>query len=75
MKFITSFILILFFTLGAFARDVYVNGYTRSNGTYVQPHYRSAPDSTKSNNWSTQGNYNPYTGQSGTKSYSDDDDE
>jgi hypothetical protein len=31
--------------------DVYVNGYTKSNGTYVQPHYRSSPDSIKSNNY------------------------
>jgi hypothetical protein len=27
------------------ADDVHVNGYTRDNGTYVQPHYRSAPNS------------------------------
>lgn len=58
------------------ARDTHVNGYYRSNGTYVQPHYRSAPDSSKTNNWSSKGNYNPYTGQSGTKDpYSSDDDE
>lgn len=31
---------------------VYVRGYTRSNGTYVSPHYRSDPDGIKSNNWS-----------------------
>ena len=50
----------------AFAGDVYVQGYTRKDGTYVQPHYRTAPDSTINNNWSTQGNVNPYTGQAGT---------
>lgn len=44
----------------------YVNGYTRSDGTYVAPHYRSSPDSSRSNNWSSQGNVNPYTGRSGT---------
>lgn len=27
------------------ADDVHVNGYTRDNGTYVQPHYRNAPNS------------------------------
>jgi hypothetical protein len=48
--------------------DEYVNGYTRSNGTYVAPHYRSSPDSSYNNNWSTRGNTNPYTGQSGTRS-------
>lgn len=52
----------------AFANaSTYVRGYTKSNGTYVQPHYRSAPDNTKLNNWSTQGNVNPYTGKSGTQ--------
>lgn len=35
--------------------DVYVNGYTKSNGTYVQPHYRSAPDGIESNNKSYRG--------------------
>jgi hypothetical protein len=47
------------------ATDVYINGYTRSNGTYVQPHYRTAPDSNPYNNYSSQGNYNPYTGSRG----------
>ena len=45
----------------------YVNGYTRSNGTSVQGYYRSTADSTTSNNYSTKGNYNPYTGQAGTR--------
>ncbi len=48
--------------------SVHVKGYTRKDGTYVAPHYRSAPDGTKSNNWSTKGNVNPYTGKAGTKS-------
>lgn len=52
-------------TLGA-AADTYVNGYFRSDGTYVQPHYRSNPDSSRLNNWSTQGNVNPHTGKEGT---------
>jgi hypothetical protein len=47
--------------------DVYVNGYTRSDGTYVAPHYRSSPDSKININWSTKGNVNPYTGAEGTK--------
>lgn len=34
-----------------FAGDVYVSGYYRNDGTYVRPHYRSAPDSIKSNNY------------------------
>ena len=48
---------------------VRVRGYTRKDGTYVAPHYRSNPDGISSNNWSTKGNFNPYTGEEGTKSY------
>jgi hypothetical protein len=47
--------------------DVPVNGYFRSDGTYVQPHMRSAPDSSFNNNWSTSPNVNPYTGKEGTR--------
>jgi hypothetical protein len=39
--------------------DVYVRGYIRRDGTYVQPHWRSAPDGDRSDNWSTQGNFQP----------------
>ncbi|MFA5060157.1 MAG: hypothetical protein WC676_05970 [Candidatus Omnitrophota bacterium] len=47
--------------------DTYVDGYYRKDGTYVQPHYRSSPNSTEYDNYSTKGNYNPYTGKEGTK--------
>ena len=47
--------------------DVRVRGHFRSNGTYVQPHYRSNPDGNFSNNWSTYPNVNPYTGSVGTR--------
>lgn len=40
--------------------QVSVRGYYRSNGTYVQPHIRSSPDSVKWNNYG-----------SSTSSYSD----
>lgn len=46
---------------------VRVRGFQRKNGTYVKPHYRSGPDGVKSNNWSTKGNVNSYTGRPGTK--------
>ncbi len=48
------------------ARDVQVNGYYRQNGTYVQPHYRTSPDNTRTNNYSYHGNVNPYTGEVGS---------
>ena len=47
--------------MNAQAKDVYFNGYTRSDGTQVRDHYRSAPDHSYDNNWSTEGNTNPYT--------------
>jgi hypothetical protein len=48
--------------------DQYVDGYMRSDGTYVQGHYRSSPDSSHNNNYSTRGNANPYSGQRGSQS-------
>ena len=50
----------------SYARDVHVRGYTRKDGTYVQPHHRSSPNGTKSDNYSAKGNANPYTGKEGT---------
>jgi hypothetical protein len=44
-----------------------VRGYTKADGTYVAPHYRSSPNNTTSDNYSTRGNVNPYTGEAGTK--------
>jgi hypothetical protein len=35
----------------AAAKDVQVRGYTRKDGTYVAPTIRSAPDSSKANNY------------------------
>jgi len=66
MRLLLLAIALLGFTASAYA-DQYVNGYTRQNGTYVAPHYRSSPDSSTMNNWSTQGNVNPYTGAVGTR--------
>jgi hypothetical protein len=43
-----------------------VDGYTRKDGTYVAPHYRSESNSSKLDNYSTQGNSNPYTGERGS---------
>jgi hypothetical protein len=56
--------LLLASSLGVSA-DQWVNGYTRQNGTYVAPYVRTNPNSTRSDNYSTRGNSNPYTGQRG----------
>jgi hypothetical protein len=61
--FLTSFI----FANAAEAR-VRVRGYYKpKSGTYVQPHYRSSPNRSLFDNWSTKGNLNPYTGRWGTR--------
>lgn len=46
----------------------HVKGYVKKNGKYVAPHDRTAPNGTKTDNWSTNGNVNPETGKAGTKS-------
>jgi len=48
------------------ARDTYVKPYVKSDGTYVQGHYKTSPNSTTLDNYSTSPNYNPYTGRQGT---------
>lgn len=63
MKAIAAITLALLST--AASAQVHVQGHIRSNGTYVAPHVRSAPDSSRFNNYSSQGNFNPYTGQAG----------
>ncbi len=50
---------------GSMFSDTSVRGYFRKDGTYVQPHKRSSPDSSLSNNWSSKGNINPHTGKKG----------
>ncbi len=42
-----------------------VSPHVRRDGTYVQPHFRTNPNSNPYDNWSTRGNTNPYTGQPG----------
>ncbi len=47
--------------------DHYVRPHLRSNGTYVEGYRRTDADSSFYNNYSTQGNVNPYTGERGYK--------
>lgn len=44
-----------------------VRPYVRSDGIYVQPHYRTNRDYTPNNNWTTRPNVNPHTGREGTR--------
>jgi hypothetical protein len=67
MKAITVLLILLAIAVTSFA-DQSVRGYTRKDGTYVNGYTRSDSDSSYNNNYSTKGNTNPYTGESGTNS-------
>jgi hypothetical protein len=68
MKKLFFFIAFLFAAANSFAQtSTYVSGYTNSNGTYVQGYYRTTPNITRNDNYSTVENVNPYTGSYGTK--------
>lgn len=64
------FIFLILINVASYAQrtnsnHTHVNGYYRSNGTYVKSHNRTSPNSTNRDNFSTIGNTNPYTGQLG----------
>jgi hypothetical protein len=63
LLFIDTAILMADAFAGGRGGGVSVKGYTRRDGTYVQPHTRSAPDRNPTNNYSFPGNYNPNTGK------------
>ena len=69
LYFILAIFLILTWALPAMAQiygqDQNVQGHVRRDGTFVQPHHRTAPDRDPYNNYSTQGNVNPWTGERG----------
>lgn len=58
------------FLLTASSANAYsrTRGYFRSSGTYVMPHFRTSPNATKFDNFSTKGNVNFFTGKKGYKS-------
>lgn len=63
---------VLFIVSASLSAQTSVNGYFKSNGTYVQPHVRNSRNNTNHDNWNTRGNTNPFTGSIGTvaKDYS-----
>lgn len=54
-------------TYKSYSSPTRASGYLKSNGTYVQPYYKTTPNKTKIDNYSTKGNYNPFTGKTGYK--------
>ena len=71
-KLILTFVMALLGLVAYSQNSTYVNGYVKSNGTYVESYYRSDKNNTVIDNWSTKGNINPYTGETGKRNYSDD---
>ncbi|MFZ3071917.1 MAG: hypothetical protein WA162_01595 [Thermodesulfobacteriota bacterium] len=70
MKKISIVVIALFFaTIFLFSPALvdagWVNGYYKSNGTYVEGYYRSSPNNSVLDNYSTKGNSNPYTLEKG----------
>ena len=53
-------------TIVAMASDHWVNPFYDRNGNLHQGHYQTNPNGTNHDNYSTRGNFNPYTGQFGT---------
>lgn len=60
-----------YYGTGSNSQSHSVQGYIRNNSngtsTYVQPSYATNPNNTQMDNYSTRGNYNPYTGSYGTR--------
>lgn len=64
---VTAIILSCFTTFAQGQKKI--NGYVKSNGTYVKSHYRTNANNKFSDNWSTKPNANPHTGKVGTKKF------
>lgn len=48
---------------GSNPRTTQVEGYSRKDGTYVQPHTRTERNDNTNDNYGSYGNYNPNTGK------------
>lgn len=68
MKKTVLFLILSLITITSYAQSVrYQKGYTKKDGTYVQGHYKTKTNSTNHDNYSTRSNYNPYTGNTGSR--------
>ena len=63
MKKLLIVLLLLWASVTSSLSQVHVRGYYRKNGTYVQPHQRTYPNHTITDNYNYPGNYNPNTGR------------
>ena len=67
MKYLLALLMVVGLITPIASAQQRVRGYMRSNGTYVQPYYKTRANSTRFDNYSTKGNYNPYSGRRGYK--------
>jgi len=68
----SALLLFLFLFAGTKNAEAYVrvrSYFRRSTGTFIMSHYRTNVDHYRFNNWSSRGNYNPFTGRRGYKSW------
>lgn len=56
------------FGTGSNSKSYSVKSFVRKDGTFVNSHRNTVPNKTDLDNYSTRGNYNPYTGKTGTRS-------
>jgi len=68
MRKVIFLLFFLFFSINI-AYAGYVKGYTKKDGTYISPYYRSNSNNTVQDNYSYKGNKNPHTGVTGSNYY------
>lgn len=56
MRSLVLVVIFIFAACSVFANDIWVDGYYRKDGTYVQGHHRTAPDGDRSNNFGPKKN-------------------
>ena len=62
-----TFAVLLLATVAHAKESHRVKPHIRKDGTFVEGHRRTNPDRSKFNNFSTEGNTNPFTGKEGTE--------
>jgi hypothetical protein len=68
MKYAALLLALMFVGIGTICfgqKHTYVRPYVKKNGTFVPGHYRTSPNGTNRDNFSTRPNINPYTGKYG----------
>ena len=65
MKRTIALVVLTVFAAPTLAQDAAVKGTVRKDGVYVAPHHRTTPNKTRTDNYSSKPNVNPYTGKAG----------